>query len=196
MNKERLLQLLQRFQDEALNLVRVIQDKGVKYFSRPLGIAAAVLIGVYWLAYQPSISQLRRVESQLVAAQATAKYTDRYKELDNRLQAFYSTLPKTKDRGSWLLETVRDAMKKDEKIMLKTINPAEEREIGGYVLASLMVTAHSSYKGMASWISRLERSKSLLHISSLVLTKDTSDIGMNTVQLTVTTVAPKDGGGQ
>lgn len=192
MTRERLLELGRWWAQALGDLAQGLREKGPRHFSRLLAVCAVILFAVYRFVYLWPAGRLQAVQAGLREARAAARYTERYNDLRARLDGFNSTLPVGKDKEHWLSEAVRDAMKA-EGILFTSLSPVTQKAQGSFVVLSLTVGCRASYKQLGSWIDRLERSKTLLHVSQLDLSKDRAEMGSNQVSLTVSTVIPKEG---
>lgn len=174
-------------------MVQALRDKGARHFARPLGVAVAAVYAAH-LFSQSLASRQKALDMQLAGARATSQYARRYQELQGVLQGVTANLPNPKNRDNWLLNTALEAMRA-EGILSTALRPVTQTAQGDFVFLSLSITCRASYKQLARWVDRLERSKVFLHVTSLTLSKDAADIGMNQVSLTVGAVFPKDGSG-
>lgn len=194
--QEKLFVLIRQTLSGIAALIGAVREKGMGYYERPLIIAGACSVAVYFLIYRVPTVSLNRSRSEISTLSAITQYTGRYRELKDLLESYYTSLPKLKDkdRDLWLTETVRDAMKA-EGLFFISLSPATEQVQGYYAQVSVNVTCRLQYKQLASWVARLERSSHAVRISRLGLNKDNSDIGINSVEITVSAVFPTEGEG-
>lgn len=169
-----------------------LRDKGAKYFARPLGGCALVLFVSYQYVFMLPKNQLVVVERDLDAARATARYAGDYEDLRSRLNGLYARLPRTTDPETWLLSEVRESLRLEGIVPNSFSSPSSE--IGaGYKIVSLTVSLSAGYRQLASWVARLERGRSLMHVRDFTLVKRGRPIGMNNVTVTVVTIVPLGG---
>lgn len=173
--------------DDSGELVRVIREKGVKHFQRPLVVAGLMVAGAYIIIYKPAVASQAAAERQLANIRAVTLHSNRYTELKDRLAVFSERLPDPRYKDTWLLDTIRDTMKQEE-IASISLSPVAEKTQKGFVHMSLTVTCRADYNQLGSWIARLERSKQLLYISNLSMSKDPLEIGKNKVTITIGTL--------
>jgi Tfp pilus assembly protein PilO len=166
-----------------------LRDKGPKYFARPLGISAMLVFASYHYVYKAPQQAMVQVLGELDAAKATAQYANDYQDLKDRLNRLYSSLPKTRDPATWLLSEVRDSLRQEGIVPDSFSSPTDEAGIG-YKLVSMTISLTTSYPQLAAWVARIERSKYLMHIKDVKLVKMQKSIGMNTVDVTITTIIP------
>lgn len=189
LDRERAGFLVKQAIDDSAELVRVVREKGVKHFQRPLVIAFLMVTGAYIIVYKPSLAARASAERDLANIQAVARHSGRYGELKDRLAVFSERLPDPRYKDTWLLDTIRDTMKQEE-IASISLSPVTEKAQKGFIHMSLTVTCRADYNQLGSWIARLERSKQILFISNLGITKDPTEIGKNKVTITIGTLFP------
>lgn len=184
---------VQRFPTEITGFISILREKGFRHFQRPLLAAVIPIAGMYWFVYRGSAEQLAQMRTQVIALTSVVKYAPKYHDLQDRLDAFYSSLPRDKDHARWLTENVRETLK-EEGISAGSLTEANEENRGGFAVVSLRLTARLRYKQCAMWIARLERLRYPVHVMKLSLRKDTNEVGMNDVDVTVAAVFIKEGG--
>jgi len=182
-----------RWASQAAGEVKLIQhairDKGPKYFARPLILGAVMVWASYHFVYAPPKEQMRDVADKLQAVQATVQYASDYEDLRDRLSILRSKLPRTNDPEGWLLSEIRESLRQ-EAILPNGFSTPRLQSGPGYRLVSITINMSAGYAQLANWIARIERSRSLMHIAELHLAKATKPIGMNQVDVTVTTIVP------
>ena len=166
-----------------------VRDKGPKYFARPLVLAAVMIWASYHFVYAPPREQMGDVANKLQAVQATMQYASDYEDLRDRLNILRTKLPHTNDPEGWLLSEIRESLRQ-ESILPNGFSTPKQQSGPGYRLVSITISLSARYSQLANWIARIERSKSLMHIAELHIAKTSKPIGMNQVDVTVTTIVP------
>ncbi|MBI5242601.1 MAG: type 4a pilus biogenesis protein PilO [Elusimicrobia bacterium] len=166
-----------------------LRDKGPKYFARPLALGCVIIFASYYFVYKPPEGAMADAAKKLEAIRATTQYAADYQELQERLNLLSIRLPHTKEPGAWLLSEVRETLRQ-EGIIPTDLSTPNDQPGAGYRLISMTVTLSTGFTQLANWIARIERSKSLMHIKDLKLVKSQTPIGMNKVDVTVTTIVP------
>jgi len=177
-------------QADLLSIRESLRVRGGKFFGRPIGLGAVIIFCAYFYVYRAAGNLKARVEKDYNAAQATTKYSEDYKNLKARLDGLLTRLPMTEDPGNWLLQAVRKSLREEGIVPLST-SAAKETVTESYRFISIDVDCQASYQQIGSWISRLERGAELLFIQTMRMTKDNDPIGVNTVKVTITTLAVK-----
>lgn len=186
---EGMRRMLSEFQGEVAVLRDALREKGVKHFARPIGLGLLAVVVSKHLVYSSGQAAIGRVQADLTATEATARYAADYMDLKARLAGLYSRLPDAKDPGQWLLDAVRESLR-EEGIIPTSFSTPMERAADNYRFVSISVACSASYKELASWIARLERSKSVLFIGELMVEKKTEPLGSNKVTISIATVVP------
>ncbi|MBI4386909.1 MAG: hypothetical protein HY551_05975 [Elusimicrobia bacterium] len=183
--------LLVKARAEGGYAVSVLRSRGVLIYRRALVIASAVVAAIYLLVYKGSETKLSQARLEFSSVKASQEYASRYRDLEQKLQAYASLAPGAKDRGSWFLERVRAAMK-EENLFITNLSPVTEQTYPGYTLLSMNISTQVSYQQLASWIARLERASHAFNIASLTLGKrpDKEGMGFNNVTVVVVTAVP------
>ena len=167
-------------------------ERGPKFFQRPIGIGAIIIFVAYWYVYLPPVNKMIQLEQDLLAAQASSQYAEDYKSLKARLENLFAKLPRVKDPENWLLGEVRKTLRAEGIVPLATGSPRAQK-VEQYLFISIEVRCQATYSQLASWIARLEGGENLLFIKQLNLRKDEDPIGSNTAEVTITTVVPAGG---
>jgi len=176
---------------ELLETLRTIKERGVKHFARPIAMSAVLTLAVYWFVYLPPIRRLELLHENIESISAGTKYAAQYSEMQARLQAVAGSNPGVKDKDSWWLDYVREAMKA-ENLNFTSFSPVTQEDQPGFTKLSLTIQGKGSYRQIASWMARLERSRYSLQVQSLDLRKLPNEIGINQVQATVVAAIPKE----
>lgn len=167
-----------------------IRDKGVKHFSRPIGMGLVMIFCSHFYVFKPSETALKKVSSELEATTATAQYAGDYKDLRARIDGLYTRLPRTKNPEEWLLTEIRETLRQ-EGLVPDSISSPQMDTGPGYQIVSRAVALTAEYRQAGAWIARLERNKSLLHVADMTLTKKKLPIGSNKIMVTVATIVPE-----
>ncbi|HBL17885.1 MAG: hypothetical protein A2X36_16100 [Elusimicrobia bacterium GWA2_69_24] len=176
-------------QGEFTTIKNAIRERGAKFFMRPIGMGVAVVFAVHHYIYLPSAIALKGVQMDVEAAKATFKFAEDYENLKIRLETLYAKLPRVTDPQNWLLEEVRGTLRDEGIVPLSTTSPLETPG-DTYKRLTMRVKCQATYAQIASWISRLERSESLLLIEQVSIRKDGTPIGSNTADVTISTLVP------
>jgi len=184
---------LQRWAAAAAAEVKVLKDslrdKGPKYFARPLALGAVMVFASYNYVFKAPQQAMTTALTELDAAKATSQYANDYQDLKDRLNRLYSSLPRTNDPEAWLLSEVRESLRQEGIVPDSFSSPTDEAGVG-YKLVSLTISLTTSYPQLAAWVARVERSRYLMHIKDVKLVKKQKPIGMNTVDVSVSTIIP------
>lgn len=186
MKSQEIGRLSSSFNEDLANMRDSLQDKGYKYFQRPMALGLLLILACYQLLYRAPVVRLKVIESELVATRATVKYAATYKDLRERLQILYSMLPTAKDPEEWLRNAIRESLR-EEGIVSNSLSSPRSNRVEGYRFLSITVTCEATYKDLATWIARLERGAALIYVESYKLAKKKAPIGMNTAEITITT---------
>ena len=185
--------LLAAVQQEYETLNNALKDKGAKHFGRPLGLGIVILVSCYALVnyvLQPS-KQMKVLDKQISAARATAQYADSYNDVHLRLLSYYAQLPYLKDRDQWLYNSLIEWLKADNIISDSLAPPSEEEIPPGLVFQNETMATTIKFNELVAWLSRVEKSKPVVHVSSLELNKKADPVGANGVVCIITTIIPK-----
>jgi hypothetical protein len=180
------------FREDLANLGDSLQDKGWKYFQRPILLGLIMSLATYQLLYHAPVRRLVDIQGEIEASEATVKYAPQYKDLKERLAILYSMLPRTKDPEAWLLNAIRESLR-EEGIVPISFSPARSTRVEGYRFLSISVNCNASYKQLGSWIARLERGDALMYVDHFELQKRPKTPGVNVSQVTITTVVSEGG---
>ena len=191
-DKDEILRSLQRIQGELIALKNVLKLKGAKYFQRPLAIGAVLMFTSYHFLYVGSRGSLESIAVALDGARATATYAEDFKSLKMQLANINRTLPRTKNPQEWLLNSIRKTLREEGIVPLSTSQAKLDFQ-KGFQFISITVNLQASFPQVASWLSRLERSKRMLYIKSVTVKKDNENIGENSVTVEVTTMVKGSG---
>ena len=191
-DKDEILRSLQRIQGELIALKNVLKLKGAKYFKRPLAIGAVLMFTSYHFLYVGSRGSLESIAVALDGARATATYAEDFKSLKMQLANINRTLPRTKNPQEWLLNSIRKTLREEGIVPLSTSQAKLDFQ-KGFQFISITVNLQASFPQVASWLSRLERSKRMLYIKSVTVKKDNENIGENSVTVEVTTMVKGSG---
>ena len=123
---------------EVTVLREALRDRGAKFFSRPLGMAAVAVFASYNYVYLPPLSKAKRVSDELAMAKATSQYAEEYQNLQSRLSGLYTKLPRTQDPQGWILSEVRKTLR-EESIVPLSISPPSDIVKGEYRFISIEV---------------------------------------------------------
>jgi len=172
-----------------INIVSAtFREKGANRFGRALALGLSLPCAAYLLAYAPANRKLSSLDSVLAMARTTAERADTYKELKDRLSAVYTQLPPPKDRGNWLSDTVKEALR-SEGIVPTQFKPPQEEESSGVVVQNLSIVMSVKFAEMMSFLARLEATKPLVQVTSLDLSKkEEPQLGRNDVNCSVSTI--------
>lgn len=184
---------LESLQGDLMNVRTALNDRGGKYFQRPLVLGGLMIFTAYFYCYKAAGEMNVRIDTEFGAAQATVQHADEYENLKIRLDAIKRKLPRTKNPGVWLLGAIRSTLKEEGIVPLST-SPPEETSKKGYRFITISIKCQSSFRQIASWISRLERSKKLMYIRQMRLRKEPSVLGENTAEIQITTIVSAEGG--
>ena len=188
--KEVLQRYLSGAQAEFAVLRDAIRDKGIKRFGRPIGMGLVMVFCSHFYVFEPSKSALSRVSAELDATMATAQYADDYKDLRSRIDGLFTRFPRAKDPEEWLLSEIREALRQ-EGLVADSISAPQTESGVGYKIVSRAVALSAEYRQIGTWIARLERNKSLLHVAEMTLTKKRQPIGANRITVTISTIVPE-----
>lgn len=180
------------FLDEVGFVVSSIRSRGLKHYLRALGIGAAFIMGAHKLVFVTSAGSLEKVRNELDAASATAQHADTYRELDENIKAFSARLPPVKDSSTWFLNTVLDSLRAEGLVAL-TLSPVAVNDVSNFKLHTITLSFKAKFNQAASWVARVEGSKKLMHISKISIQKDYEKIGINDVQVVITSLVPRGG---
>lgn len=169
----------------------VLQSRGLSAFSGHLIVSSLIVLS-FMMLWRRSSSRLHGQQQQLRAEKAMAEHSAAFADLQNRLLAWTRRLPGTQEKANWLLNYVLETAEQDG-IRLGGIQPLKEESVGYYSMMSLEVEAQFSYRKLGAWISRLERSKKLVHVSALSLNKTKDASGVNQVRIRLSTLVPRQG---
>ena len=178
--------------DEANFIFSSIRSRGIKHYARALVIGVLVVLGARKLIFQSGAEKLGGIKAELEAARAMAQYADTYRELDQNLSTFMRRLPPIQNPEIWLLDAVRQSMK-DEGLVALSISPVQISDMKDFRFLKIHLTFTAKYPQIGSWVARMEGSRQLLHVASLAIRKEGEPIGENTVQATISSLAPKGG---
>lgn len=186
-----LIAWLRLFPTEFIAFLQLLREKGVRHYQRPLAVAAVPVALVYFLIYRGSSEQLNRLTTQSSQLEGVVQFAPKFRDLQDRLDAFFGGLPHDKDRGGWLTENVRATLRAED-ISPSSFSTAREETVGGFAVVSIRLTCRLTYKELATWIARLERLRYPIHVTKLVVLKDVNDVGKNDVDITVTVIFSKE----
>src|SRR5208282_5315718 len=132
--------LLQHAPTDLVNMISLIREKGLRYYGRPLFIAAISVIGVYYIIYKGPVANLAKTRAEISNLSEILKYTAQYRDLESLLQAYYARMPhpKDKDRDRWLTDVVHAAMIK-EGVDVTSFSAAAEQTQKDLVIVSINV---------------------------------------------------------
>lgn len=169
----------------------VLQSRGLSAFRGHLIVSSLIALS-FMALWRHSSSKLHEQRRQLRAEKAVAQHAAAYEDLQNRLLVWTRRLPGAREKGSWLLNYVLETAEQDG-IRMGGIQPLKEETVGYYSMISLEIEAQFGYRQLGAWISRLERSQKLIHVSALTLNKAKDAPGSNQVRIRLSTIAPKQG---
>ena len=194
MNAQTVVLSVERLQAELGLVSATFKEKGAKHFSRALAISALLILGSYWV-YKPTVGKRARLDSKLDSAKEFAKYAEDYKALRDQLNATDTELPSYKNREGWLTAAVNDSMRA-ENLVAQSIQPPTELNQQGFLQQSISVSLEVKFPELYSWLSRVESTKPFLHVSQLIVSKNTDKdkMGYNGVACSVSTLIPSPGG--
>jgi hypothetical protein len=193
-DKDKLEALKGRILAEFSSVQGAFQEKGAKYFQRPLVLGGMVIFASYFYVFQTGGDLSNRYSTELDAARAIDQHAEEYQNLRLAIDTVRNKLPRTRNPDEWLTQSVRRTLREEGIDALETSAPKESKK-ASYRILTVTVKMQSNYHQVASWISRLERSKKLLFIKALRLRKDPERIGKNAIEVDVTTVIPVGGEG-
>ncbi len=191
-DKQKLQEAIAAALSDAEIIVSALRERGLRRYARALALSGAILLASHQLAYVRGSSELARVRGSLESVRGASRYVDGYRELEARLKNFSESLPPAENPENWLLAAVRDSMK-EEGILSTSLSPIARLEWNQFRIMTLTVTCRVGYPQLSSWISRMENSPKLLHVSKLNLRKDERESGINEVTISVASAVPKEG---
>ena len=157
-------------QAEIKLVAATFRDRGANRFARALLLAVLVPGAVYYLLYSPARRKLANLGHELAVARIAATHSDTYKQLQERLSSAYAKLPLPKDRGAWISDTVKDALRAQE-IVVSQFTPPTEEESGGNTIQTLSIKMTVQFAELMAFLARLEANKPVLRVTSLELGK-------------------------
>ena len=176
-------------------MVSTFKDKGAGRFSRPLLLGVFVIYAANAALYKPATKKLSGLQKRIDAVRATVQYAEQYQGLRARLNEARSRLPAPAGRGSWLTNSLIEAMK-EEGVIADSINPPQESPLNQFYHQKVNVTVRARFPQLAAGLHRLETTKPLVHIHSLSISKGRAEgteaeIGINQADVGVSTLVPQ-----
>lgn len=191
MDKRTFESLIAAIQGDIQTAVATLKDKGLRHFSRAALVAMALPLAAHVLVYAPAKRRLSQFDNEFRLARNTAEHADAYKGLKDRLLAVYALLPPAQVRSSYLADSIKEALRA-ESIVASQFNPPVEEAVDGAVIQSIVITMSARFPEAMAFVSRMERSKPLIYVHSLEITKKADMPGFNDVTCGLSTVFPTE----
>lgn len=167
-----------------------LRDKGGKRFAVAFALAGLCVALAYFGVYRPPHEKGAGLTREIAKAKAMSSAGAQYKELRDELALVYATLPQMKDREQWLSNAMIDSLRAGS-LTPDNFKPTVENEISGLIFQSSTVQLTIKFAEFHAWLTRLEATKPLLHISSLNVRKKPELFGWNDAKCEVMTAIPK-----
>lgn len=179
---------------DMLDDVRMIYaEKGIKPFTKPMGLSAAVLLALYSAVYVPLGARVGSRADQLASRRVIASRYSEYDDAKTQLIAYQRRLPLLRDKEDWLNSQLTSTAR-NCGISFDSQSIQTETEIGSFLLVSREVTITTTYSSFGKWIAELERTPMTLKVAAANIRKDTGRIGFIKVSMKLSTIFPKFGG--
>ncbi|MBI4051779.1 MAG: type 4a pilus biogenesis protein PilO [Elusimicrobia bacterium] len=193
MKLQNLLGWLAEWKERFSQTLWAIQEKGIQRFLRPMGLAGLLILTVRGLFYSPSAKQLNRLDANLAVSKVSAQYASEYEQLNSRLKDFSLRLIPLREKESWLFNTVL-ALAREQGVNLDSIKPQTESALDQFIVLKIGLSVQLSYNALGQWLARIENSKTLMRVGQLDVSKMDNPVGINRVDLQISSLVPKSGG--
>lgn len=198
MDQQQLQRYFLQFQDELNQAIAGFNAKGWEYFKKVLIVAFVLAAFGYMLLYKTTAAQLSSVQSNVRRFTELAKYGQQYKDQKAQIAGIKDKFIGEADRKDWLFNLLYGTSR-EQGIAIDSISSQKEVEKPDqpFVKLSIDVSCRGTYQQVGKWIAELESAPHFTQIESFSMTKvkdtdpDAPPAGMNTVNMTVSTVLPK-----
>lgn len=189
---QRIGEWIRKIQIEISSMISTFKDKGAPRFTRPLVLSLFAIYAANAGLYKPATRKLAGLQKRLDAVRETIQYAEQYTGMRDRLKEARTRLPDPKGRGSWLTDTVVEAMKA-EGVIADALEPPQESPLNQFYQQKATVSLRARFNQVAAVLHRLQTTKPLVHVYSLNIVKggEKEDLGVNKVEFGVTTLVPQ-----